>query len=238
MPERSSHPARPYATYSNRFLSFRNAMHIGGSTLSVVVVARVAVHRAPQSSAPRAHIVSCSSEQITSSNVPCTPGHSSYWQPRAIHRHTSLSSPPLPYRKSLLEPLIQPCPCPRMTSQNWFIHLTMRESSLIADRAGPLYSRGVTAQSNSDSSLRPQASRSLPAVNILGRKLSDAFIALACFDYSLTFTREVERIWKHEFSTPVVLFYLVRYPAMISALNVFLNLMGWRGISDKVRVAF
>lgn len=126
-----------------------------------------------------------------------------------------------------------------MTSQNWFIHLTMRESSLIADRAGPLYSRGVTAQSNSDSSLRPQASRSLPAVNIIyGRKLSDTFIALACFDYCLTFTREVERIWKHEFSTPVVLFYLVRYPAMISALNIFLNLTGWRGISDKVRVAF
>lgn len=114
----------------------------------------------------------------------------------------------------------------------------MRESSLIADRAGPLYSRGVTAQSNSDSSLRPQASRSLPAVDTCARRLTDVSLALVCLDYSLTFTREVERIWKYEFSTPVVLFYLVRYPAMISAFNVFLNLTGWRGISDKVRVAF
>ncbi|KAL1949134.1 hypothetical protein VTO73DRAFT_10940 [Trametes versicolor] len=67
-------------------------------------------------------------------------------------------------------------------------------------------------------------------------RLFTAAAALACFDYCLTFTREVERIWKHEFSTPVVLFYLVRYPAMISALNIFLNLTGWRGISDKVRL--
>ncbi|OJT14306.1 hypothetical protein TRAPUB_9167 [Trametes pubescens] len=60
-----------------------------------------------------------------------------------------------------------------------------------------------------------------------------ALSALACFDYTLTFTREVERIWKREFSTPVILFYLVRYPAMVSALLLILNMTGWQGISDK-----
>lgn len=64
--------------------------------------------------------------------------------------------------------------------------------------------------------------------------LNDVFSALFCFDYSLTFTREVERIWKHEFSTPVILFYIIRYSAMISALLVILDLTGWRGVSDKV----
>lgn len=62
--------------------------------------------------------------------------------------------------------------------------------------------------------------------------------ALFWFDYSLTFPREVERIWKRGFSTPVILFYLVRYTAMMSALIIILDLAGWRGRSDSVRVVF
>lgn len=58
--------------------------------------------------------------------------------------------------------------------------------------------------------------------------------ALFSFDYSLTFTREVERIWKHGFSTPAVLFYLVRYPALMSVLFVILEETSWAGISDRV----
>lgn len=62
-------------------------------------------------------------------------------------------------------------------------------------------------------------------------------IALFCFDYGLTFTREVERIWKRGLSAPAVLFYCVRYPALVSTIFIILDETAWAGISDEVCVA-
>lgn len=72
----------------------------------------------------------------------------------------------------------------------------------------------------------------------MAEQLSDVISALFSFDYSLTFTREVERIWKRGFSTPAVLFYLVRYPALISVIFVILEETSWAGISDQARAVF
>ncbi|KAI0763066.1 hypothetical protein BD413DRAFT_720192 [Trametes elegans] len=55
-----------------------------------------------------------------------------------------------------------------------------------------------------------------------------------CFDYCLTFTREVQRIWTLGFSMSAVLFYGVRYPAVFSTLFVVLDMTQWHGISDSV----
>ncbi|EIW55133.1 uncharacterized protein TRAVEDRAFT_22899 [Trametes versicolor FP-101664 SS1] len=63
---------------------------------------------------------------------------------------------------------------------------------------------------------------------------ADMPVVRASADDTLTFPREVERIWKRGFSTPVILFYLVRYTAMMSALIIILDLAGWRGRSDSV----
>lgn len=56
-------------------------------------------------------------------------------------------------------------------------------------------------------------------------------------DYILTFTREVEHIWKREYSPSAVLFCLVRYSGLVNTLFVVLVETGWTGISDKVHVA-
>ncbi|OJT14308.1 hypothetical protein TRAPUB_9169 [Trametes pubescens] len=56
-------------------------------------------------------------------------------------------------------------------------------------------------------------------------------------DYMRTFTREVEHVWKRELSTSAALFYLVRYPGLISTLFVVLEETGWAGISDKYAYA-
>lgn len=76
----------------------------------------------------------------------CTPGAQHCpWSlvvpPAASRRYTSTSFPlsPLPHLQSSL---IQSCPCRWKRSRNWSIRLTMRESSFIADRSEPLYSRG------------------------------------------------------------------------------------------------
>ncbi|KAL1949132.1 hypothetical protein VTO73DRAFT_10938 [Trametes versicolor] len=64
-----------------------------------------------------------------------------------------------------------------------------------------------------------------------------AAAALFCFDYSLTFAREVEHIWKREFSTTAVLFYFFRYLGLITTIFAVLAVAGWTGISPKLYVA-
>ncbi|KAI0356045.1 hypothetical protein OH77DRAFT_1402140, partial [Trametes cingulata] len=58
--------------------------------------------------------------------------------------------------------------------------------------------------------------------------------ALYCFDYSLTLAREVERIWKLGFSVSAVIFYCVRYSALVNTIFVILDQTSWRGLSDTV----
>ncbi|KAI0654362.1 hypothetical protein C8Q70DRAFT_883259, partial [Cubamyces menziesii] len=58
--------------------------------------------------------------------------------------------------------------------------------------------------------------------------------ALFCFDYCLTFTREIQRIWKLKLAPSAIIFYCVRYPALFSTLFVILEQTRWSGISDPV----
>ena len=57
------------------------------------------------------------------------------------------------------------------------------------------------------------------------------------YDYLLTFNREVRQIWRRRFSSAALLFYTVRYPGIASTIFVFLDLIPWKGMSDKVRAA-
>ncbi|KAI0760256.1 hypothetical protein C8Q74DRAFT_213959 [Fomes fomentarius] len=58
--------------------------------------------------------------------------------------------------------------------------------------------------------------------------------ALFCFDYSITIGSEVRLIWPRRLSGPSILFYTVRYPALLNTLFVILNEVLWRGISNEV----
>ncbi|EIW55134.1 uncharacterized protein TRAVEDRAFT_130387, partial [Trametes versicolor FP-101664 SS1] len=57
--------------------------------------------------------------------------------------------------------------------------------------------------------------------------------ALFCFDYSVTLSREVEYIWKREFSTPTLLFYLVRYMGLITAVFAVMEVTGMLPTHDS-----
>ncbi|KAI0325339.1 hypothetical protein GY45DRAFT_1261025 [Cubamyces sp. BRFM 1775] len=59
-------------------------------------------------------------------------------------------------------------------------------------------------------------------------------LALFCFDYFLTLTREAQRIWKLKLAPSAIIFYCVRYPALFSTLFVILEQTRWSGISDEV----
>ncbi|OSC97812.1 hypothetical protein PYCCODRAFT_1376405, partial [Trametes coccinea BRFM310] len=58
--------------------------------------------------------------------------------------------------------------------------------------------------------------------------------ALFCFDYMLTFAREVRRIWKLRFTTSAMLFYCVRYSALFNTIFVVLEQTQWKGPSLSV----
>lgn len=49
--------------------------------------------------------------------------------------------------------------------------------------------------------------------------------ALICFDYCLTFCREVDLVWKRGISVSTVLFYAARYPALFSTIFVILGVL-------------
>ncbi|KAI0366874.1 hypothetical protein BV20DRAFT_951428, partial [Pilatotrama ljubarskyi] len=58
--------------------------------------------------------------------------------------------------------------------------------------------------------------------------------ALFCYDYCLTFRREVRLVSRHGASTSSILLYAVRYSAFFSTIFVILDLLPWKGISDRV----
>ncbi|KAI0674489.1 hypothetical protein C8Q78DRAFT_989412 [Trametes maxima] len=57
--------------------------------------------------------------------------------------------------------------------------------------------------------------------------------ALICYDYLLTLSREMRHVWRRGRSNAVVLFCVVRYPALIGALAAILALAPWRGMSNE-----
>ncbi|CDO70386.1 hypothetical protein BN946_scf184999.g26 [Trametes cinnabarina] len=67
---------------------------------------------------------------------------------------------------------------------------------------------------------------------VITLKLFLAATALFCFNYILTFTREVQRIWKLRFTTSAILFYCVRYSALFNTIFIVLEQTRWNGISD------
>ncbi|KAL7277286.1 hypothetical protein ACG7TL_009142 [Trametes sanguinea] len=73
---------------------------------------------------------------------------------------------------------------------------------------------------------------------ILTLRLFLAATALFCFDYMLTFAREVRRIWKLRFTTSAMLFYCVRYSALFNTIFVVLEQTQWKGVSDMRPVIF
>ncbi|RPD75595.1 hypothetical protein L226DRAFT_522734 [Lentinus tigrinus ALCF2SS1-7] len=60
-----------------------------------------------------------------------------------------------------------------------------------------------------------------------------ASAALIIYEYCITFHREVNQIWRRGFSSSTLLFYAVRYPAVINPLFVLLDLVPWNGQSDR-----
>ncbi|EPT00601.1 hypothetical protein FOMPIDRAFT_101146 [Fomitopsis schrenkii] len=50
---------------------------------------------------------------------------------------------------------------------------------------------------------------------------------LCCYDWCLTFDREVESIWKTEQSLVTILFYGFRYPALLNTVIELLSRMSW-----------
>ncbi|EIW55122.1 uncharacterized protein TRAVEDRAFT_100228, partial [Trametes versicolor FP-101664 SS1] len=58
--------------------------------------------------------------------------------------------------------------------------------------------------------------------------------ALFCFDYCLTFGREVDFVWKRGLSVSTVLFYAARYPAFFSTIFVILDIVPFKGMSISV----
>ncbi|KAL1949130.1 hypothetical protein VTO73DRAFT_10936 [Trametes versicolor] len=58
-----------------------------------------------------------------------------------------------------------------------------------------------------------------------------AATALFCFDYCLTFGREVDFVWKRGLSVSTVLFYAARYPAFFSTIFVILDIIPFKGMS-------
>ncbi|KAI9067876.1 hypothetical protein FKP32DRAFT_1562917 [Trametes sanguinea] len=64
--------------------------------------------------------------------------------------------------------------------------------------------------------------------------LCHSLTALFCYDYCLTFGREVQLVWRRRFSTSSVLFFGARYPAVFSTIFVIMDMTSWKGMSDWV----
>lgn len=52
-------------------------------------------------------------------------------------------------------------------------------------------------------------------------------VALCCYDWFLTLDREVESIWKTEQSLVTILFYGIRYPAILNTVIELLTRISW-----------
>ncbi|RPD61312.1 hypothetical protein L227DRAFT_65094 [Lentinus tigrinus ALCF2SS1-6] len=68
----------------------------------------------------------------------------------------------------------------------------------------------------------------------LATLLYDAATALFCYDYCLTFGREVQYIWPLRLSIPSLLFFAVRYPALVNTIFIILDQTCWRGMRDEL----
>ncbi|KAI0325335.1 hypothetical protein GY45DRAFT_254178 [Cubamyces sp. BRFM 1775] len=51
-----------------------------------------------------------------------------------------------------------------------------------------------------------------------------AAIALSCYDYGLTLEREIRLVWRRGFSTSSILYYAVRYSAVLGTLSCIVDL--------------
>ncbi|KAI0729807.1 hypothetical protein C8Q72DRAFT_777325 [Fomitopsis betulina] len=51
--------------------------------------------------------------------------------------------------------------------------------------------------------------------------------ALCCYDYCLTLGREVDLIWRGRLSLASVLFYVLRYSALLDTVLVMLGYLSW-----------
>ena len=58
--------------------------------------------------------------------------------------------------------------------------------------------------------------------------------ALLWFDFALTFTTEVQQIWRRRFSGAAIVYLLTRYSALLDSAMVIVETFVWRS-SDKVR---
>ncbi|KAL1949114.1 hypothetical protein VTO73DRAFT_10920 [Trametes versicolor] len=66
-----------------------------------------------------------------------------------------------------------------------------------------------------------------------------AAAVLVFYDYALTFDQEVRIIWRAaRFSSPALLFYVVRYAAFFSSILIVLDVTEWAGQNDLVQVSF
>ncbi|GBE83934.1 hypothetical protein SCP_0509930 [Sparassis crispa] len=54
-----------------------------------------------------------------------------------------------------------------------------------------------------------------------------AVVCLLWYDYLLTFSEEVQYIWKSRLSVSSVLFYVIRYSALLSSICEVLATQGW-----------
>ena len=63
---------------------------------------------------------------------------------------------------------------------------------------------------------------------------------LFCYDYILTFSREVKCIWSRKVSAAVVLFFINRYVVLANRLIRLIQLYDWHGHreiqADQVRI--
>ncbi|EIW55106.1 uncharacterized protein TRAVEDRAFT_51232 [Trametes versicolor FP-101664 SS1] len=60
-----------------------------------------------------------------------------------------------------------------------------------------------------------------------------AAAVLVFYDYALTFDQEVRIIWRAaRFSSPALLFYVVRYAAFFSSILIVLDVTEWPGQND------
>ncbi|KAH9922472.1 uncharacterized protein B0H18DRAFT_879319, partial [Fomitopsis serialis] len=58
--------------------------------------------------------------------------------------------------------------------------------------------------------------------------------ALCCYDWCLTFDREVNLIWKSKLSPITVLFCFLRYPAVLNTAVELLSRASWRWQSNSL----
>ncbi|KZT65309.1 hypothetical protein DAEQUDRAFT_768972 [Daedalea quercina L-15889] len=62
--------------------------------------------------------------------------------------------------------------------------------------------------------------------------------ALCCYDFCLTFTREVKFMWKLKPSIGSILFFTLRYPALCNTIMVILGYLSWGSWQSQLVSAF